>query len=526
MNRLVSVHPEAYGDLDHESTVSRVASFAVTDGGKLAVREILTRPLFCARTLRLRAKDISGMKNEAAALRKAIDAIKADEAGASWCATSPEDLDDDTAEAIQAPYFKGFAKPLNKLWPALWANNCYSAFAVPFLAISAPLSYLLAPYFIIRYKLKLPLDFKTFVKLMYHSFKGAGAAMNIAFGSAPSFAMQLASVVMTCVMYFQAVVSSVRHGLSLSAAITRVASQMNGLNRVLATCDEIVDKYDDAFYGRWCDAFRNPGAGAGSPEIYDEAIRPWRTSFSRALREYSGLDRARIRGRLGQLFRLDAVCAFIAASAEHGLSLVRFLPASYDAIVIRQGRRLRGDDEAANDIALMRGSNGIVLTGPNASGKSTLLRMVGCVLLLGQTIGLAPAVSCAMTPVKYLTTMMGIRDDPVAGRSKFQNELQRAGECIESARSRPRDVGLLLMDEIFGGTDSAQGDACGGKVLTSMTETSGCLYILATHQRGLVSHSETLPRVRQLKMDAGYRLVPGVNRTFNAADLYGKAMVY
>lgn len=527
MDKRVSLHPDAFGDLDHDATVARVASFAATEGGKQSVKEILARPLYCVRTLKARAADIHGLlrldRDGISRLRKELELVAKYEEGATWCAKSPEELDEDTAEAVQTPYFKGFTKPLNSIWPALWANNCYSAFAVPLLAISAPLSYLLAPYFIIRFKLKIPLDFQMFVKLMYHSFKGAGAAMSIAFGKAPSFAMQLASVVMTCVMYFQAVVSSVRHSMKLSAAIQRVASQVNCLNRVLRTCNEIVDDYDEPFYRRWCDGFRSPGPKTCSTESYDETFRPWCTSFSKALQQYSGLDRDKIRARLKQLFTLDAVCAFNAASAAHALKRVTFLPSAYDAVVIRRGRRLR-DGDAANDFASMRGANGIVLTGPNASGKSTLLRMVGCVVLLGQTIGMAPADSCALTPVKYVTTMMGIRDDPAAGRSKFQNELQRAGECIESARSRPRDVGLLLLDEIFGGTDSVQGDVCGSKVLTSMTETTGCIYVLATHQRGLVEHSKTLPGIRQYKMESGYKLVPGVNDTFNASDLFGKAM--
>lgn len=520
MNETVSVHAEAFADLDHDSTMGEAAAFAVTEGGKRAVREILSRPLHSAEVLRARAGDVTGMKTEHARIRDVLEAIRDDEAGATWCAMSPDELDADTAEAVESPYFKGwFAKPLNSWWPAIWANNCYSIFAVPLLALSAPLSYLLAPYFIIRFKLKLPLDFRTFVRLMYHSFKGAGAALKIAFGTAPSFAMQLASVVMTCVMYFQAVVSSVRHSVKLVAAITRVCRNVNSMHRVLKTCETVADGYDDAFYSRWCRGYRAPGPGAGSTETYAEAIRPWRTSYSRALTEYASLDREWIRRRLAQLYHLDAVCALHMTAARHRMSRVHFV--KNDALLIRQGRRLRADD-APNDVAAMRGINGIVLTGPNASGKSTLLRMVGCVVLLSQTLGLAPARSCALTPIKYLTTMMGIRDDPKAGRSRFQNELQRAGECVESARSMPDDVGLLLMDEIFGGTDPSQGDACGGKVLTSMAETARCIYILATHQRGLVQHSETLPSARRYRMDSGYRLVAGVNESFNAADLYDK----
>ena len=519
----VLVHHEAFSDLDHGATVSEVGGGCVTNGGRIAVREILTNPVYSASVLRARARDIREAAKTAARVRNKLQDIRDDEEGAVWCSTPEDQMDEDTLELLDQPFFKGVAKPLNKVWPALWANNSYAMFAAPALALSAPLSYLLMPYFIIRFKLKLPLDFKTFVKLMYHSLKGAGAALNLAFGNAPSFAMQLVSVAMTCVMYFQAVISSFRHSFKLVAVCQRVAGKMNGLCRVLARCDDLVDDLDHAFYSRWIVGYQPKSNGGALPRVLDESIRPWKTGFARALKDFCQLDRAWIRSRLRQLFHVDAVCALCAAAAKHRLKPVSFLDRSTEALLVSGGRRLKEGDKE-NSVAVMRGMNGVILTGPNASGKSTVLRMIGCVVLMAQTTGLAPARACALHPVKYLTTMMGIRDDPEAGRSRFQNELMRAGECVEAARRRPDDVGLLLMDEIFGGTDPAQGDACGGKVLTSLAGTSGCLYVLATHQRGLVEHSETIASMRRFRMAEDYRMVPGVNRSSNAAELYDREM--
>lgn len=519
----VLVHPDAYGDLDHASTVAEVCEGCSTSGGKRAVLEILTNPLYGAAALKARAEDIRRVSGDAELLRKKLESVKDDEEGAAWCATPLDAMDEDTAELLDEPYFKGYAKPLNNLWPALWANNSYAMFIAPALALSAPMAYLLTPFFIIRYRMKLPIDFKTFVQLMYHSFKGAGAAMKLAFGNAPTFAMQLVSVAMTCVMYFQAVIASFRHSLKLVGVCQRVAKRMNSLCRVLQKCDDVVDDRGDRFFERWAVGYAARENDGPEPRPIDEAIRPWKAGFARALRDFLKLDRAWLRARLRQLFHLDAVCALSAAVRRHGMRPVRFLPASTEALLIRGGHRLKDGDEA-NDLAMIRGVNGAVLTGPNASGKSTVLRMVGCVVLMAQTTGYAPARSCALHPMKYLTTMMGIRDDPEAGRSRFQNELMRAGECVEAARRRPGDVGLLLLDEIFGGTDPLQGDACGAKVLSSLAETTGCMYLLATHQRGLVEHSATLPSTRRYKMQAGYRMAAGVNDSFNAGALYDQAI--
>nr|WRJ69738.1 DNA mismatch repair ATPase MutS subfamily 8 [Oceanusvirus sp.] len=520
MEKPVLVHYETFKDLDHGATVKAMAERCKTTGGTRVLAEIMSSPIYCKKTLRERADDIAAFRNTSVDL----DSLKNEEEGAVWCATEFDDLDEDTIELLEEPYFRNvIARGLNKLWPALWANNAYAVFAAPAMALSAPVAYLVTPYLMIRFKLKIPLDFKTFIKLMYHSFKGAGAAMNIAFGNAPSFAMQLASVAMTVVVYCQNVLASFRHSFSLVSVCKKVTTKMNCLARFLEKCDEVVDAYQHPLYSRWmvCD---KPAANSGpTPSIQSEQILPWKTGFAKALCQFRSLDRKWIRARMRQLFCVDALHAISASVTDFSMKPVSYLPSRVDALLIRNGRRLHEGD-VPNSVAMIRGKNGIVLTGQNASGKSTVLRMTGCVVLLAQTVGWVPAAACALEPFKYITTMMGIRDDPEAGRSRFQNELLRAGECVEAARRRPNDAGLLLMDEIFGGTDPAQGDACGGKILTSLTETPGCMYILATHQKGLVEHSKTLDGVMRFKMlPDSYKLAPGVNDSYNASDLYEKS---
>ena len=520
MDKPVLVHHEAFGDLNHGATIRSIAERCETAGGARAVREILSSPIYCRATLRARARDVSAFLSSDARARTLGESVRDDEEGAEWCARDEEDVDEDTLDLLDQPYFRNpIAGTLNGFWPALWANNAYAVFAAPALALAAPLSYLIAPYFLIRVKLRIPLDFRTFVKLMYHSFKGAGAAMNIVFGTAPSFAMQLASVAMTIVAYFQNVLATFRHSFSLLAVCKKVVSKMNCLARFIERCDEHLARYDDAVFSRWivCDP---PVANEGpAPCLRPDSVLPWKTGFARALRDFRALDRTWIRSRMRRLFCVDALAAIAGSCEAMSLKPAAFLKPGTDAILIRDGRRLN-DKDVPNSVALVRGKNGIVLTGQNASGKSTVLRMVGCVVLLAQTVGWTTAAACALEPVKYLTTMINIKDDPEAGRSRFQNELLRAGDCVEAARRRPLDAGLLLMDEIFGGTDPSQGDVCGSKILTSLTETPGCMYVLSTHQRGLVEHSASLSGVRRFRMVPDeYRMVEGVNESRNATAL-------
>ncbi|AUF82261.1 DNA mismatch repair ATPase MutS subfamily 8 [Tetraselmis virus 1] len=521
----VLVHPKAYYDLDHENTINTISSFCKTKGGAQIVKEIMCSPTYCIKTLKSRAKDIQNYIKKQD-LEQLLEHVSYHEEGATWCSQELDSMDEDTLELMQEPYFSNpIAKPLNSIWPALWANNAYAIFVAPAMSLVAPLSYMLAPYFMIRFKLKIPLDFKTFIKLMYHSFKGAGAAMNIAFGNAPSFAMQLASVACTCIMYVQAVLATFRHSLSLVSVCTRIVTKMNDLCHVLETSKNILKDKTNSFFSKWIvfDKEQVPNLGP-IPVLRSTKIYPWQTGYARALCQFKKLDRLWICSELRKIFCIDAINAISNCVNTFSLKPVKYLPKSIESLMIINGKRLNNSD-VENDVCMMKGKNGIVLTGPNASGKSTILRMTGCVVMLAQTIGWTTAI-CAIRPFKYLTTMMGIRDDPQAGMSRFQNELLRAGECVEAARNRPDDIGLLLMDEIFGGTDPMQGDACGNKILSSLSETPGCMHILATHQKGLVEHSFTINAIKQYKMTPeSYKMVEGVNDYFNANLLFDKMSV-
>lgn len=512
--RPVLLTEQTLQDLNYDAAVEEASKSCVTEGGAKAIRNILTSPTYCLDTLKARSKDISSLAPKAAGLTRSLEKLKPDERAAAWCSVSPEEMDEDTFDMLKEPFFKGYGKPLNKVWPAIWANNTYAMFAAPALALAAPMAYLIAPFLLIRFKLKIPLDFKTFVKLMYHSFKGAGAALNIAFGNAPSFAMQLTSVVCTCVMYFQAVIASFRHSLKLVGVCRRVVSHMNALSRFLDHSDDLLCDERSDFFSRWVPGYEDAKNTGPRPSVRPESLRPWKTGYAIALKEYEALDKDWIRCRMRQTFYLDAVLALCKTVARLNLTRVQWIDG---AILLKGGSRLTDSDQS-NDVALSKKKNGLVLTGKNASGKSTYLRMIGCNVLFAHATGFAPAKAAAMPAMAYLMTMMGIRDDPEAGRSRFQNELQRAGECVEAAKRRPEDSGLLLMDEIFGGTDPSQGDVCGSKVMSSLTD--GCMYVLATHQKGLVKHSETMDNTTRMRMTEGYKIVPGVNEGANALHLF------
>jgi hypothetical protein len=129
---------------------------------------------------------------------------------------------------------------------------------------------------------------------------------------------------------------------------------------------------------------------------------------------------------------------------------------------------------AALSLAIDR--QGILLTGKNGVGKSTLLRSVGLNVLTAGAFGFCYARSAACAPYKVLTSMQVV-DAPERGQSTYMAELERARQLLDASRSCA--CTLVLVDEVFAGTNHLESIAAGCAWLAALCERSAV--IVATH---------------------------------------------
>jgi DNA mismatch repair protein MutS len=112
------------------------------------------------------------------------------------------------------------------------------------------------------------------------------------------------------------------------------------------------------------------------------------------------------------------------------------------------------------------GTRNIILIGPNAGGKSTVLTGVTVSLLLSQTFGIAPAQAAVMTPFDKINTSIDITDNIAAGKSLFLAEVNRAQKHIDLlSKLRQDEFSFTTFDEPFGGTNPIEGAAAECSVL-------------------------------------------------------------
>ena len=118
-----------------------------------------------------------------------------------------------------------------------------------------------------------------------------------------------------------------------------------------------------------------------------------------------------------------------------------------------------------------------IVTGPNMGGKSSYVRMIALISLMGQIGAHVPADEAFLFPFDNILTRMGAGDDLAAGQSTFMAELSRTAGIIKLATSQS----LVILDELGRGTSTFDGVAIAISTLRYIVRTIGCTTLFVTH---------------------------------------------
>jgi DNA mismatch repair protein MutS len=212
----------------------------------------------------------------------------------------------------------------------------------------------------------------------------------------------------------------------------------------------------------------------------------------------------------GAVARLDTV----AALAEVAVSNRYVRPQVDDGAVIeiKAGRHpvveklATGAVFIPNDTLLDNGPNQLhVITGPNSSGKSTVLRQVALITLLAQVGSFVPADFARVGIVDRIFTRVGAHDDLAGGQSTFMVEMTETADILNNATERS----LVILDEIGRGTSTFDGVSIAWSVAEFLAGR-GCKTLFATHYHLLNDLEKTQPSVRNYRIavkETGDRIV-------------------
>jgi len=141
----------------------------------------------------------------------------------------------------------------------------------------------------------------------------------------------------------------------------------------------------------------------------------------------------------------------------------------------------------------------IILTGPNMSGKSALLRQTALIVLLAQIGSFVPADSANIGLVDKIFTRVGASDNISSGESTFMVEMNETASILNNVSNRS----LILLDEIGRGTSTYDGISIAWSISEFLHEHPAyrAKILFATHYHELNEMAESFKRIKNYHID-------------------------
>ena len=163
-------------------------------------------------------------------------------------------------------------------------------------------------------------------------------------------------------------------------------------------------------------------------------------------------------------------------------------------------------------------NNNIFITGPNAAGKTTLLKTTLFNIILSQQLGVGFYKSAQLNPYRYIHSYINIPDTSDRD-SLFQAEARRCKEILDCiSDSQPLQRHFCIFDEIYSGTNPTEAIASAFAFLKYISKLKNIDYMLTTHYISLCTMMDNNKNIINKQMECINSKNEGHNYTYKLID--------
>ncbi|MCH8268343.1 MAG: DNA mismatch repair protein MutS [Acidobacteria bacterium] len=218
------------------------------------------------------------------------------------------------------------------------------------------------------------------------------------------------------------------------------------------------------------------------------------------LRAAVGEHAARIRRTAAAVAEVDVLVNFAGLAADYNYCRPQFsadgefeIAAGRHPVLERLGESQQAERFVPNDLYMnAAGERIMILTGPNMGGKSTYLRQVALIAILGQMGSFVPAERACLPVFDRIFTRIGASDSLARGRSTFMVEMTETAVILNTVGPNS----LVILDEIGRGTATYDGLAIAWAVVEYLHARTTAKTLFATHYHELTELADHLPSVK------------------------------
>jgi DNA mismatch repair protein MutS2 len=191
---------------------------------------------------------------------------------------------------------------------------------------------------------------------------------------------------------------------------------------------------------------------------------------------------------------------------------IRLRASRHPLLAVKFRNSIYNEEVTTNDIELSENERALILSGPNAGGKTVILKTVGLLSLMAQsgmpvTAGEGSELPCFGSIFADIGDEQSLEQD----LSTFSSHVRQIAEILRKADQNS----LVLLDELGSGTDPNEGAGLGAAVLESLIER-GCVALVTTHHNALKLFGSQTSGAMNAAMEFDpqtlkptYRLIPG-----------------
>ena len=411
----------------------------------------------------------------------------------------------------------------------------------PLISLFLPLLFLIAPFVLLKIQ-GVPIGFSAYLDVLKNIAKShfIGKTLN-SVCSADFSINNILYVLFTFALYgiqmYQNVKACMRFYKNISAVNERLMSMKEFAAYSIANYDAFLEKYRGSLehYAGFCDDVDTHRQYM--VQLGDElaAIKPFTFSISKCfevghlLKCYYGLFSVETHRRaIGYAIGFDSYMNLISGLGENmaaghiSRATIATAPDTKTEFIHQvYPTHIDMEDRVPNTLDL---SANIIITGPNASGKTTQLKTTAINIVLTQQFGVGFYEHCSIVPYTHIHSYLNIPD--TSGRdSLFQAEARRCKEILDVVKTTDADNTrhFCIFDELFSGTNAEEATTASFAFLKYLQGFSNVDFILTTHFVKLCQKVEKAGalRIANYKMDAEvngneivftYEMVNGISK--------------
>lgn len=400
----------------------------------------------------------------------------------------------------------------------------------PVFSIILPLILIIAPFVLLKIQ-RVPIEFNTYITVLKDIAKKH--ALGKVFSSMDNFSLNnLVYILFTVAMYgfqmYQNVKSCMRFYKNISLVNTNLLTLKLFINQSIANMDQFLQKNSglSRYHGFCHDVSLHCDYLMRLREELND-VKPFCFGVSKCFEVgyllkcyYSLHSVAEYKLGIQYAVSFEGYRSNLESLSEQvGQESIHFGEFINGKTVFKNQHYPTHSDSVLNSVNLKKN---LIITGPNASGKTTQLKTTAINIIFTQQFGLGFYESASITPYTHIHSYLNIPD--TSGRdSLFQAEARRCKEILDIIDSEEESRHFCIFDELFSGTNADEATSASFGFLKYLQKRENVDFILTTHFVKLckmVKKASNL-QIENFKMDATvdgnnimfhYKLTKGISK--------------